>query len=185
MIVLVGGGVRSGKSAFALARARELARAPVFLATAEGKDAAMAERIARHVRDRGGALLTVEEPLDVPEAVERIAATPGPDAIVLDCLTLWISNLLCAGKTEAEVEARVGDLVRALGRCSIPAIVVSNEVGMGVHPESELGILFRDVVGRAHQSIAAHATEIYVAVLGTVLRLKPGPVTAISPGGPP
>lgn len=181
-LILVGGGARSGKSAFALALARSLGPRRAFVATAEARDAEMNERIARHREERGAEFSTVEEPLELTRAV---FALPGVDVVVIDCLTLWLSNLLLRGDPAEEIAARVEGLLGALASAPSRSIVVTNEVGMGVVPESALGRAFRDVAGRAHQVLAARADRIYLAALGTVLRIRPGPIVEThNPGDP-
>lgn len=172
MIILVGGGVRSGKSAFALTLARRLGEHRLFLATAWAGDAEMRERIAWHRQTRGADFDTVEEPLLIPEAIQKNSTY---DVVVLDCLTLWLSNLLLDGLEAEAVLRRVDDLAAVLAARSRHAVVVTNEVGMGVVPESALGRLFRDLAGKAHQRLSRNADEVYFAVLGTMLRLKPSP----------
>jgi adenosylcobinamide kinase/adenosylcobinamide-phosphate guanylyltransferase len=180
-IILVGGGARSGKSRFALGRARRLGARRVFVATGQALDAEMAERIAAHVRTRGADFRTVEEPLALPEALLALGAGDGgADVVVVDCLTLWLSNLVCRGDSEGMIAEQVDALAAALGRRRFHAIVVTNEVGLGIVPEAPLGRLFRDVAGRAHQRLAAQADEIHLAILGTILRLRPEPL-AVAP----
>jgi len=172
-VVLVGGGVRSGKSAFALARARALGGRRAFVATAQALDDEMRERIGRHVAERGDAFRTVEAPLDLPSA---IGALRDVDVAVVDCLTLWLSNRMLHGDDDVALDRHVEALVRAVRAAPFAVVLVTNEVGMGVVPETALGRRFRDVAGRAHQRVAAEAQEIYAALLGCVLRLRPGPV---------
>ncbi len=174
-VVLVGGGVRSGKSAFALRRASELGARRVFLATAEALDDEMTARITRHQVERGASFVTVEEPLAVPERLDALADV---DVVLLDCLTLWLSNLVVRGDDERRVEAAVEELKQVLATRRFHAVVVTNEVGMGLVPESALGRLFRDVAGRAHQRLAALADEVHFAALGVMLTLKPSPLVA-------
>jgi adenosylcobinamide kinase/adenosylcobinamide-phosphate guanylyltransferase len=183
-VALVGGGVRSGKSAFALARARALGERRVFVATGQALDGEMAERIAAHVHARGADFRTVEEPLDLPNAL-RALGDRGADVVVVDCLTLWLSNLLMRGDGEAQVAAHVDELVTVLARRRFHALVVTNEVGLGIVPESALARLFRDVAGRAHQRLAGAADEIYLAILGTILRLRPAPLAVMPSPTPP
>ncbi len=180
-LILVGGGCRSGKSSFALRRARELAPAPerrVFLATGQAFDDEMRARIAIHRADRGGDFVTFEEPVRV---VETIAALDPArtDAVLVDCLTLWLSNLLLADATDAAILADVDRLVTAAAERRVSTILVTNEVGMGVVPESALGRRFRDLAGFAHQRLAAAADEVYAAIMGCVLRVHPGPVERV------
>ncbi len=180
-IVLVGGGARSGKSTFALVRARELGTRRLFVATARRYDAEMAERIERHRAERASEFDTIEEPLAVPEAILGAA---GHDVAVVDCLTLWISNLLLDRLPVDVIERRVEDLARALARAPCHVVLVTNEVGMGLHPDTPLGRTFRDLAGRAHQKLAAAADEVHLAVLGLLVRLRPTPIEVRSPGGP-
>ncbi len=175
--VLVGGGARSGKSRFALARALDLANdAPaIFVATAEASDDEMRARISRHRDERGGRLRTIEAPIELPAAIE---SARGAQVVLVDCLTLWLSNLLVRGASVDEALSRVEDLRRAIGHRAGPIILVTNEVGMGLVPETPLGRNFRDVSGLAHQRLARDADEVHHCVLGMVLRLRPGPVVA-------
>jgi adenosylcobinamide kinase/adenosylcobinamide-phosphate guanylyltransferase len=181
-IIVVGGGVRSGKSAFALSRARALGGRLGFVATAQAFDGEMTARIAEHVRTRGPDFHTIEEPLAVPE---RLAALRDLDAVVLDCLTLWLSNLMLRDEPPARIAARVDDLIGALAGAPFHTIIVTNEVGMGVVPESALGRAFRDIAGSAHQRLAAVADELYLAALGVIVRLRPDPIAVQAPGGNP
>jgi adenosylcobinamide kinase/adenosylcobinamide-phosphate guanylyltransferase len=185
--VLVGGGARSGKSRFALRRALALGRdgarlgtslgTCVFVATAEASDEEMSARIARHREERGGRLRTIEAPLELPAALDGA----GDDVVLVDCLTLWLSNLLVRGATADEALRRVEELAASIARRRAPVVLVTNEVGMGLVPETPLGRLFRDVAGLAHQRLARDADEIHVAVLGLVVRLRPGPVAVAEP----
>lgn len=169
-IVLIGGGARSGKSTFALELARQLGTRRVFLASAQAGDDEMRERIRRHRLERGADFDTIEEPLAVPETLRRIATEA--DVVVLDCLTLWLSNLLLAGHAADAILARVDDLADALAPRRLHAILVTNEVGMGIVPETDLGRTFRDVAGSAHQRLGRVADEVYAAMLGVIVCLK-------------
>jgi adenosylcobinamide kinase / adenosylcobinamide-phosphate guanylyltransferase len=171
-IALIGGGVRCGKSAFALALARQLGTRRLFIATAQAFDDEMAQRIAAHRVERGDEFITLEEPLAVPEALEQCDA----DVVVIDCLTLWLSNLLMQDASDAQIEARVAALAQALSTQRFHSVIVTNEVGMGVVPDNALGRRFRDCAGRAHQRLSALADHVYFGALGSLLRLRPGPV---------
>jgi adenosylcobinamide kinase/adenosylcobinamide-phosphate guanylyltransferase len=185
-IVVVGGGARSGKSRFALARAMALGERRVFLATAEALDDEMRARITRHAEERGRAFTTVEEPRRLAEAIT--AAGPDTDVILVDCITLWLSNLLVAGSPDLDrpdasvVEQPIADLVAALRRRTCHVVLVSNEVGLGIVPMAPLARAFRDATGRAHQALAAIADELYLAAMGVILRLRPDPVTVVEHG---
>jgi adenosylcobinamide kinase/adenosylcobinamide-phosphate guanylyltransferase len=179
--ILVGGGARSGKSDFALSLARRLGPRRLFIATAQAGDEEMRERIARHRQTRGDDFRTLEEPLAIVEAVQQ---ADDHDVIVLDCLTFWLTNLLLAGREPDAVLHCVEALAEVLRRRAGHTIVVTSEVGLGLVPETPLGRTFRDVAGRAHQRLAVLADEVYLGALGLMLRLKPGPVTAVTEVGP-
>jgi adenosylcobinamide kinase/adenosylcobinamide-phosphate guanylyltransferase len=175
-LVLIGGGARSGKSAFALGYARRLGAHRCFIATAQAFDAEMRARIDRHRDERGGDFTTIEEPLALPEA---LAAAPADAVVLVDCLTLWLSNLLCADLPESAILTRIDQLVVAARARRAPTLLVSNEVGLGLVPETPLGRAFRDLTGICHQRLGAVADEIYAALMGVVLRLHPAPVETI------
>ena len=174
-ITLVLGGARSGKSRYAegLLAALPPAWNPpwVYVATAEAGDAEMMERINVHRARRGSPWQTVEAPHALAEAI--VSSQPMP--VLVDCLTLWLSNLLLQGNEPQTIVQRVEELASVLARRSLHAVVVSNEVGLGIVPETPLGRTFRDIAGLAHQRISAAADEVYFAVLGTILRIKPSP----------
>ena len=186
-LVLIGGGVRSGKSAFALEVARRLGARRAFVATAQPFDQEMRERIAAHRRERGADFDTVEAPIDLAGALGALgrAATP-PDVVVVDCLTLGLSNLLLRGDDLAALDAAVARLADALAAQPFHTVLVTNEVGMGVVPETALGRTFRDASGRAHQRLAPLAHRLYLATLGCIVRLRPGPLSLVTtPGDAP
>jgi adenosylcobinamide kinase/adenosylcobinamide-phosphate guanylyltransferase len=178
--VLVGGGARSGKSRFALELAQRLGRRRTFVATAEALDPEMRLRIDRHRQERGAAFTTVEEPLALPEA---IAGVTGADVVIIDCLTFWLSNLLMRDEAPDPALRRIADLRAAIAGRRCHVVLVSNEVGMGLVPETPLGRTFRDLTGHAHQQLSADADEIYAALLGQILRLRPSPVRLCRPSG--
>jgi adenosylcobinamide kinase/adenosylcobinamide-phosphate guanylyltransferase len=171
-IVLVGGGARSGKSHFALTLARRLGARRLFVATGQALDDEMRARIQAHQESRGPGFATLEEPLALAEALRDVKDV---DVVVVDCLTLWLANLLLEGKTPTAIETCVRELAYVLVGRSFHSILVTNEVGMGIVPETPLGRVFRDVAGSAHQALSMTADEVYFAVLGTMLRLKPTP----------
>ena len=167
--ILIGGGVRSGKSDLALRLGRKLGTTRVFVATAQAFDDEMRLRIAEHRRTRGPDFETVEEPTALPATLRSLTG----DVVVVDCLTLWLSNLLLQDAADEAVLAAVDELVTALSERRRSVILVTNEVGMGIVPETPLGRRFRDLAGIMHQRLAAAADEVYFAVLGTMLRIKP------------
>ena len=165
--ILILGGGRSGKSHRALALARDMAPGRVFVATAEASDAEMAERIARHRADRGSGFSTVEAPLELVEALEAAAS---PDRVaVVDCLTLWLSNMMHYGR---DVDAQTAALTRFLDRPPGPVILVSNETGMGLVPGTPLGREFRDAQGSLNQAVAAVCRRVEFMVAGLPMVLK-------------
>lgn len=161
------GGARSGKSRYAQARAEALEGERVFIATAQAFDAEMEERIARHRADRGPRWRTVEAPLDLTAA---IAAEAGPDRVVLvDCLTLWTSNLLLADR---DIPAETDHLIAALAGARGTVILVANEVGLGIVPDNALARRFRDAAGWVNQAVAQAASEVQFVAAGLPLRMK-------------
>jgi adenosylcobinamide kinase/adenosylcobinamide-phosphate guanylyltransferase len=178
-LILVGGGARSGKSRFAMDYAKALGGSRIFVAPAQATDAEMQDRIQRHREERGTAFRTIEEPLQLCRVLRQVEDA---DVVLVDCLTLWLSNLLLAGRGADAVETEVAELVRELSLRRHHVVLVSNEVGLGIVPESGLGRIFRDLAGRTHQQLAAEADEVYFAALGLVMRLIPAPVVALRPG---
>jgi adenosylcobinamide kinase/adenosylcobinamide-phosphate guanylyltransferase len=169
-VTLVLGGARSGKSAHAEALCLASGRQPIYLATARAEDAEMAARIARHRARRGAAWQTTEESLALADALRRDCRT---DSVVLvDCLTLWLSNLMEAGwAPDAESET----LLRVLDELNGPVVFVSNEVGLGIVPDNELARAFRDDAGRLNQALAKRANRVVFLAAGLPLLLKQEP----------
>ncbi|OAF10597.1 adenosylcobinamide kinase/adenosylcobinamide phosphate guanyltransferase [Bradyrhizobium centrolobii] len=165
-VILITGGARSGKSRRAEARARSFAGQPVYIATAEALDAEMAERIAHHRARRGTDWIEREEPLDL---VQALTETDGGGGRLVDCLTLWLSNLLHA---ERDWSREVAQLADALPRLKSPVVLVTNEVGLGIVPDNALARVFRDAAGIMNQSIAAVADEVEFVVAGLPMKLK-------------
>jgi adenosylcobinamide kinase/adenosylcobinamide-phosphate guanylyltransferase len=186
-LIVVTGGARSGKSNSALALARRRGTRRAFIATAEAHDAEMRARIARHRADRSGDFETVEAPLKLAEA---LASTHDFDVVVVDCATLYLSNLMHSKThdqskddslaTDLDLSHHFDRLVSALIAHPGEVIVVTNEVGLGIVPLNALARSFRDHHGRLNQALAAAASELYFMVSGIGLRLKPAPVETIS-----
>ena len=162
------GGARSGKSRYAQTRAEAAGGSPVFVATAEAFDDEMRDRIARHRADRDARWTTVEAPRDLPAALDALSAR---DAVVLvDCLTLWVSNLLLSG---ADMPLATRELCDAISHFEGRLILVANEVGLGIVPDNALARAFRDAAGQLNQSVAATANEVVLLTAGLPLTLKP------------
>ena len=171
MIVYVSGGARSGKSRFAETYAARSGDDVTYLATAQAFDDEMRDRIARHRGDRPAIWHTAEEPLDVAQAARNIQ-TP---TLLLDCLSLWVSNLLLAGEPEDRMLAATDDLLAALRERGGLSVLVSNEVGLGIVPDNALARAYRDALGRVNQRVAAASDEAYLLVSGLPLQLKGQP----------
>jgi adenosylcobinamide kinase/adenosylcobinamide-phosphate guanylyltransferase len=169
-LLVVTGGVRSGKSRYAIDRARPWGRRVLYVATCQPEDDEMRERVRRHRAERPDTWMTVEQDRDLPAIIQEYA--PRADGILLDCLTLYVSRLLVAGSGEIDVVRQVDDLCLALRDVPPPAAIVTNEVGWGVVPETPLGRLFRDAAGRANQIAAQHAQEVVLMVCGLPVVIK-------------
>lgn len=168
-VTLVLGGARSGKSMWALQYVETNYTRPLYLATAEPNDEEMLRRIRNHRRERSSRWQTLEQPLDIEPVLTD--PTLGADAILVDCLTLWVANvLLKLGANQFEERER--SLMDALGRPGRPVVVVSNEVGLGVVPPTGLGREYRDLLGRLNQRLAALADRVVFMVAGLPLPLK-------------
>jgi adenosylcobinamide kinase / adenosylcobinamide-phosphate guanylyltransferase len=165
-IILITGGARSGKSVRAEARATAFAGKPVYIATAEALDAEMRERIAKHRARRGHEWIEHETPL---ELVPALKATDGGGARLIDCLTLWLSNLMHA---ERDWSQEAAQLVQALRAQKSPVVLVTNEVGLGIVPDNALARQFRDAAGTMNQMIAQAADEVEFVVAGLPVRVK-------------
>jgi Adenosyl cobinamide kinase/adenosyl cobinamide phosphate guanylyltransferase len=164
-LTLVLGGARSGKSSYAESLITAFPPPWTYVATAELRDAEMAERITAHRARRGASWRTLETPRDLVGALATQAGTP----LLVDCLTLWLSNALLAG---ADVDAEVERLESALTQAAAPVVLVANEVGFGIVPDSALGRRFRDLQGRLNQRIAARANRVVLVVAGLPLTIK-------------
>lgn len=169
LLVLLGG-ARSGKSALAQRLAGATDAAVTLIATAEARDDEMAQRIAAHRAERPAAWITIEEPIDVGRA---LADVPPHACVILDCLTLWVSNLLFLGWSAEQIEEEAVRVAATAARRIAPTLVVSNEVGMGVVPAYELGRTFRDIQGRVNRMFCDVADKAVVVVAGRALDLTP------------
>lgn len=172
--LLVIGGARSGKSRYGQTCAEQSGKQPVLIATAEAGDAEMAKRIAAHKAARGAHWRVVEERFDLVRALHRKSAED--KVLLVDCLTLWLSNVMHLGR---DPETECGILVQAIEGLKGPAIFVSNEVGLGIVPDSELGRRFRDAQGRLNQAVAAACEAVVLVAASLPILLKPAPHLAL------
>jgi adenosyl cobinamide kinase/adenosyl cobinamide phosphate guanylyltransferase len=164
--VLLLGGARSGKSSLAARLAAAHHGTVTVLATAEAVDGDMSDRIERHRRDRPDDWLTIEEPLHIASAAGLASG-----CLIVDCITVWLGNVLHHGWHEERITDEVTALSSVLQSRPAPSVVVSNEVGLGIHPETALGREYRDILGRVNARLAAASRESYFVVAGRVLRL--------------
>jgi adenosylcobinamide kinase/adenosylcobinamide-phosphate guanylyltransferase len=167
-LILIGGGSRSGKSSHALELARARGPRLAFIATAQAFDQEMVDRIRRHRAERDPSFETFEEPANVSTLIREIG--PRFDAIVVDCLTLWLSNLMLA--EGEDLDHAMDDLVNAAQASPASCILVTNEVGCGIVPENALARRFRDLAGTLNQRCGRAATEAYLMAFGFTVRLK-------------
>ncbi|MBI5049977.1 MAG: bifunctional adenosylcobinamide kinase/adenosylcobinamide-phosphate guanylyltransferase [Nitrospirae bacterium] len=181
-IIFVIGGTRSGKSSFALNEASNYKGQKAYIATAEALDKGMKERIEKHKKSRGDGWDTIEEPLKISDVLAHIRGKY--NIIVLDCLTLWLSNLI---HNNSDINREIKNLIKVLQNSELPGLaqrsgagqtlnsklfVVSNEVGMGIVPDNELARRFRDFAGLLNQKIAEIADEVYLVTAGIPVKIK-------------
>ena len=175
--VLVLGGARSGKTGFAERLAMRNGHKPVYLATAAALDGEMRDRVRTHQAQRAGRFLTVEEPIELAGAI--LTAAKANDVILVDCLTLWITNLLGDNMDVAQAVEELAGTLSDLKAARV--ILVSNEVGLGIVPDNPLARSFRDLAGSAHQRLAEICDDVYFVIAGLPMTLKGDPP---SDGGP-
>ena len=169
-LYFITGGARSGKSAFAEKIAAEIAGKRAYLATAQALDAEMVARIEHHRQRRGSAWDTFEEPLAVAELLNKLSGRY--EVVLLDCLTLWLSNVMAHSDGDDAVSRQSDLLVDAIRNMKGTCIVVSNEVGLGIVPDNALARRFRDLAGFANQKVAQVADEAYLLTSGIPMKLK-------------
>ncbi len=170
-VTLITGGARSGKSALALALAEQVpGTRRFFIATAEALDDEMRARIAHHRANRAAEFATVEEPIAIAGALSALAGRA--DIVVVDCLTLWVSNLLMARRSDEDILAEARGLADAMADAPFASIVVTDEVGAGIVPENAMARRFRDLLGWTNQALAQTAECVLLMVAGYPLRVK-------------
>ena len=169
--VFVLGGCRSGKSSHALELAEQTPGTNrVFLATCVVRDDEMKDRVDRHKRERGEQWQTLEIPVDIPEAIRQHSSQA--DVILVDCLTLWVSNLILENQDMDAVLEHVRQLTRSIEDARCPIFLVSNEIGTGIVPENDLARFFRDAVGFVNQRVAGCCDQVIWTVAGIPVRIK-------------
>ena len=180
-ITLISGGARSGKSSFAQELALKSGQTVLFVATAEAGDEEMRQRIEEHKRARPESWRTLETRTQIGSQIAQQIGEA--KTVVIDCITLLVNNVFSkhgghgdreidAGQVEKGVTAEIGELVRCIGKVQAGFIIVTNEVGLGIVPADRMSRLYRDLLGRANQTLALHADEVYLMVSGLPLRLK-------------
>jgi adenosylcobinamide kinase/adenosylcobinamide-phosphate guanylyltransferase len=171
MIIFVTGGARSGKSDFVQELAEKLEGKRLFIATAEALDDEMKERIRKHQEKRGDRWNTIEEPLDLGNAIRSVSNSYR--TILVDCLTVWLSNLLMEYKDEDEIISEMmDDFFTSMDDFEETIIVVSNEVGLGIVPDNEMARIYRDKLGFLNQRMAKRADHVYVLISGIPVKIK-------------
>lgn len=169
MLAFVIGGIKSGKTKFALKKAEELKTGKLYyIATARAVDEEMKERIERHRIDRGEKWITIEEPIDVEEVLKKI---PKGSIIIIDCLTTWLTNLLIENYNVEEKTNKLLDLLLKI-KTDLDLFLISNEVGLGIIPDNPLGRKFIDFSGNFHQKVAQIADEVYFILCGCEIKVK-------------
>jgi len=172
--MLVVGGQRSGKSRFAESMVAGFGGQAVYVATAEIRDGEMESRIAMHRDRRGGEWATIEEPLDISSAISR--ATAQGEAVLVDCLTVWLANLIEAGRNIAE---ETDTFLQTLSATVCPVVLVSNEVGAGIVPANALARHYADALGTLNQQVADQVGRVVLMAAGQPLLIKPAPTPEI------
>ena len=169
--ILVLGGCRSGKSSHALQLAEGMGQRRVFVATCVPHDDEMQARVARHRKERSDSWTTLEIPVDLADAIT--AHGPAADVMLVDCLTLWLSNLLMQTQDVKQIRRRIDGLAEAVKSAACAVILVSNEVGAGIVPENRLARLYRDLAGWTNQDVAAACDRVVWTVAGIPVTIKP------------
>ena len=173
-VIFVIGGCRSGKSKHALQIAEDMPGGrKIYMATCVPQDDEMKQRVVKHQSERSENWTTVEAPLLLPESI--LEHSTKADVVLVDCLTLWLSNLLMETIDDAKLEGMISQLTDALKNAACPIILVSNEVGTGIVPENKLARQYRDLIGLVNQSVAQTANKVFWVVAGIPVTVKGDP----------
>jgi len=168
-LIFITGGARSGKSQQATKLAKKIGDKVAFIATCAPLDAEMKERVKRHRCLRPKDWKTIEAPIDVASALKNLDRF---DAVIIDCITLFLTNLMMENMSDEDILSEITNLVQAVKGANFAAVIVSNEVGLGIVPSSEMSRRFRDLAGFANQIIAQNADEVYLMVSGIPVKIK-------------
>ncbi|MGD2030259.1 MAG: bifunctional adenosylcobinamide kinase/adenosylcobinamide-phosphate guanylyltransferase [Desulfobacterales bacterium] len=168
--VLVIGGCRSGKSGYALELAEQIPGQKIFIATCIPHDKEMENRVLRHKKERSRAWTTLEAPVRLPEVI--LENSQKENVVLVDCLTLWISNLVLENDHQKNMDEHIRKLIQSLEKAECPIILVSNEVGTGIVPENSLARRFRDMAGFTNQKVAACVNQVIWMVAGIPVGVK-------------
>ncbi len=169
-ITFILGGARSGKSRFAIERAKGIGKKVAFIATCKPSDKEMKGRISIHKKARPSHWQTFEEPQEVSSLLKKMDQEF--EVIIIDCLTLFVSNILLEGFKQKDIKKSCEDMLSALKNLNARAIIVSNEVGLGIVPDNKLAREFRDIAGRVNQIVAEEANEVFFMASGLALKIK-------------
>jgi adenosylcobinamide kinase/adenosylcobinamide-phosphate guanylyltransferase len=170
-IIFVIGGCRSGKSSHALQMAEKMpGRRKIYIATCVPQDDEMKQRVAKHRKERNQSWLTVEAPLHLPEAI--LENSSKADVMLVDCLTLWVSNLLMETENEKQLEKMIAQFIGTLEKTTGPIVLVSNEIGTGIVPQNKLVRQYRDLIGLVNQAAAQTARKVIWMVAGIPVTIK-------------
>jgi len=177
-ITFIIGGARSGKSKLAIKLAREAKNRVCFIATCRPEDYEMRIRVRRHKSSRPNSWRTIEEPRNLTRAIRKAANSK---CVIIDCITLWISNLIISGMNKKEILKMTSEVISAIKKFKLNALIVSNEVGLGIVPDNRVARDFRDIAGEVNQLFAQKADKVYFVVSGIPMTIKP--LTNCYPGG--
>jgi adenosylcobinamide kinase/adenosylcobinamide-phosphate guanylyltransferase len=170
-IIFIIGGCRSGKSNHALQTAEKMpGHRKIYIATCAPQDDEMKQRVAKHQKERSQSWVTVEAPLHLPEAI--LENSPNADVMLVDCLTLWVSNILMETDDEKQLEKMIAQFTGTLEKATTPIVLVSNEIGAGIVPENKLARQYRDIIGLVNQAVAKTASKVIWMVAGIPVTVK-------------
>ena len=170
-ITFILGGARSGKSTFALNLAKKYKKV-AFIATGQALDREMKKRILLHRKARPSHWQTFEEDKEITSALQKIG--DNFDCVVIDCLTLWVSNLMLSGFNQEKIEGKISEVLSIIKKIKGKVIIISNEVGLGIVPVNKLARRFRDIAGKVNQIVACEASKVFFMVSGLAMKIKKG-----------